>query len=371
MKNKQLALMKEGINFFQPDSVQVNQPDTLQVTQPDSLQVTQPAVTEDTSSSDASIPDTLLQAKPLPFPEERPVARPTPTKKAPVKTVISEEQLAKQQKIEKQNQLDSTMSKDLQELHNPFITISAKASATGRTDEHFLKTEVKHQTSNTKPLTYSTFSPDWIFAILLISSFTIILIRNYFDKYLNLVFKAYHNYQFSFKLFKDQSVLYNQLSYILNLNSALVMGLFFFQLIRYSATQSFLGFSGFGMFLVLPAFLISLYVLQYVLYYFLGNLTLRMSAGKEYLHHAFMLNKIMGLVFIPVTLGIAYLPEYMRFYLVYLGIFIIIIFYLKRIQRGITILKRNHVLKFYWILYFCTLEILPVLVMVKLLITFI
>lgn len=341
----------------------VLQPDTASTVIQDTLEV-------DTTAPSINIQDTILRAKPLPFPEERVFVKPEKTYTPPKKTIDPAEIARKEQEQWKQK-VDSLMAQELNELKEPFISLKINRKEKIIVKSNFYNAEVTSKIEHKEPLTFKAFSPDWIFGILLVSSFIIILIRSYYDKYLNLVFKSFHNYQFSFKLFKDQSVLYTQLSYILNLNSALVLGLYFFQLVKYSNTTSFLGFKGFGIYLIIPAILVGIYVLQYIVYNFIGDLTLRRSAGKEYLHHSFMLNKIMGLVFIPITLCVAYLPDNLRVYFIYAGGLVIAFFYLKRIQRGFIILNRNHVLKFYWILYFCILEILPVLIMVKLVISFI
>ncbi len=338
------------------------QPDTV-------VNVIQENHQPDTARPSINLMDTSLRVKPLPFPEERQVVKPKniiqPTPK------VNPSEAARDKKLQWIKENDSVYHSEIQRLKGNFLDFQSRRTIKHDIDSNFYATETASKVEQEEPLMYKAFSPDWIFGIMLLSSFIIILIRTYYERYLNLVFRSVHNYQFSFKLFKDQSVLYTQLSYILNLNSAIVTGLYFYQLIKYSETGTFLGFSGFSLFLIIPVILIGIYILQYIAFSFIGNLTLRRNAGKEYLHHVFMLNKIMGLVFIPITLCIAYLPDYMRVYLVYLGGFVIVLFYFKRIQRGITILNRNHVLKFYWILYFCTLEILPVLIMVKLVISFI
>lgn len=339
------------------------QPDTV-------INIIQEDPQPDTVRPSINLMDTSLRVKPLPFPEEREVAKP---KEKAVQSIQKVEPLetARLKKLQWNEKVDSVYKTELQDLEGGFVDFQSRNTIKHNIDSNFYATETAANVEQKMPLTYKSFTPDWIFGIMLLSSFIIILIRIYYDKYLNIVFKSIHNYQFSFKLFKDQSALYTQLSYILNLNSAIVTGLYFYQLLKYFKTETFLGFSGFSLLLVIPVILIGIYILQYIVFSFIGNLTLRRNAGKEYMHHAFMLNKIMGLVFIPITLCIAYLPDYMRVYFVYLGSVVIVLFYFKRIQRGITILNRNHVLKFYWILYFCTLEILPVLMMVKLIISFI
>ena len=339
------------------------QPDTV-------INVIQADPQPDTVRPSLNLMDTSLQVRPLPFPEERELAKPEEKAVQPIQKVDPLE-TARLKRLQWNEKVDSVHKAELQDLKGGFVNFQSRKTIKHNIDSNFYTTEIASNVEQEMPLSYKSFTPDWIFGILLLSSFIIILIRTYYDRYLNVVFKSVHNYQFSFKLFKDQSVLYTQLSYILNLNSAVVIGLYFYQLIKYSKAGTFLGFSGFSLFLMIPVILIGIYILQYIVFNFIGNLTLRRNAGKEYLHHTFMLNKIMGLVFIPITLCIAYLPDYMRVYLVYLGGIVIVLFYFKRIQRGITILNRNHVLKFYWILYFCTLEILPVLIMVKLIISFI
>lgn len=338
--------------------------------QPDSINIVSPGnQVADTLPGDIDIVDTLKVPEILPLPEERQGSAEVmePVEMAPR---ISIEEQQRRIEEQKQKEYDSLQQQALKELKEPVIDFHWTDVRKIKRDTNYFQNEVKHELKSSNLLNYNKFSPDWIFGVLLLSSFIIIVIRLSYNKYWRLILKSIHNYQFSYKLYKDSSVLYTQLSYLLNLNSAIVVGLFFYQFIRFSGIQSFLGFKGFGIYLILPAILLGLYILQYMAYNFIGTVTLRVGAAKEYLHHSLLLNKILGLTFIPVTLGISYLPDQLRGALVYTGIFLIILVYLKRIQRGFIILNKNHVLKFYRILYFCTLEILPVLIMVKLLISF-
>jgi hypothetical protein len=93
------------------------------------------------------------------------------------------------------------------------------------------------------------------------------------------------------------------------------------------------------------------------------------EAAREYAYNIVLFNKTVGLLLFPVTLLLAYARQIPSSWLIGLGLGLwglVLLYRLLRLSfigfsvRGVSI--------FYIILYLCTLEILPVLVIIKLLI---
>ncbi len=77
-------------------------------------------------------------------------------------------------------------------------------------------------------------------------------------------------------------------------------------------------------------------------------------------------NLFLGLILFPVNLFIAFSPDALTIYFIYLALFLIGLFYILRQLRGLFIaapLLSQH--KFHFLLYLCTIEIAPLAVLYK------
>ncbi|MFW6372051.1 MAG: hypothetical protein ACOC10_12680, partial [Bacteroidota bacterium] len=108
-----------------------------------------------------------------------------------------------------------------------------------------------------EPIPLSKPVPDWAMGIIILSSFFLIWVRTAYYKHMSLILKSFGNYQFSVKLFKDSSQIYKQVSYLLNINSAIVVGLFLFMVYVHLAGSHHRLPDIFN-YLVIPAFLLVL-----------------------------------------------------------------------------------------------------------------
>jgi hypothetical protein len=77
-------------------------------------------------------------------------------------------------------------------------------------------------------------------------------------------------------------------------------------------------------------------------------------------------NRGTGIILFPVVALIAYFPAENPMVAVFLGILTTLVFYVMLLKRGISILLKKQFPIFYLFLYLCTLEILPLLLIYKL-----
>ena len=88
--------------------------------------------------------------------------------------------------------------------------------------------------------------------------------------------------------------------------------------------------------------------------------------GLRYLSRRSSILHPLLLTFVTIlVVGLAYIREELRIYFVYLGTVLIFSAYLLRFLKGVRILMNKDVLIFYLILYLCTLEILPFLILYR------
>ena len=87
---------------------------------------------------------------------------------------------------------------------------------------------------------------------------------------------------------------------------------------------------------------------------------------EKYNFNLFLLNNVLGLTLLPVIICISFFTIINESLFIYIGIAIIILFYLYRVFRGYKISRsEHHVSQLYIILYICTLEILPLVILTK------
>ena len=88
---------------------------------------------------------------------------------------------------------------------------------------------------------------------------------------------------------------------------------------------------------------------------------------KEAAFHNSLFNKLIGIVSLPFILIISYISEIYLDIVVYFSLFLLISVNVLRIIRGVKFVMKNVISYFYFILYLCSLEILPILVIIKIL----
>jgi len=105
-----------------------------------------------------------------------------------------------------------------------------------------------------------------------------------------------------------------------------------------------------------------------ILYYIIGVLTESKHEVQEYLFSITVFNRVMGLFLLPISATIAFIPLSQVELLLFAGLGIIIIFYLMSLIRGAKIFLKKQFSISYLILYLCTLEFLPLLLIYNLLV---
>ena len=87
----------------------------------------------------------------------------------------------------------------------------------------------------------------------------------------------------------------------------------------------------------------------------------------SYIFNIFLINNMLGLMLIPIVVTIAFVVTYSTGIVIYAGVALVIIAFIYRLVRAFTIwMTLSGVSIFYLILYFCTLEIAPLVIIVKL-----
>ena len=185
-----------------------------------------------------------------------------------------------------------------------------------------------------------------------------------FGKYLNQILRAVFTYSDAYKLFRDHNTLLDRIYFLLNAVFVISGGLFCFHLFKYLKSSSYVN-SYFTILYFCFGFIISIYIFRFVVVKILGIILNQLQSFNEYLHSTFLYFKVAGLFLLPIAAFVSYVPVHYRPAFLYFGLFIILLLYLISVFRGTRIMLQKGILLFYWILYLCTVEFLPLLLLYK------
>ena len=209
-------------------------------------------------------------------------------------------------------------------------------------------------------------NPDWLIGVLVLSIILFATVRLIFNKYLSQLVQSTTSYSTFSRLFRERYFNLFHASFRLDVIFSLVMSLFFYQVLNNFKIN--LGFSkSYSVYLICFLIVTGYFIAKKLIYYILGVLTESTSEVHEYLFSITVFNRVLGLFLLPVTATIAFVPLTKVEPVMVGGLVIVAIFYLMSLIRGGKIFLKKHFSISYLILYLCTLEFLPLLLIYNLL----
>jgi len=205
---------------------------------------------------------------------------------------------------------------------------------------------------------------DWILFVFLFALTVFASIRTTYEKYLNHLFRSVFYYPAAVKMFAEKNYPIVHGAFRLEFYFYIIAASFVFQVVDYYS-------DGFG----LKKFLLFLICLGLVLFYFLmkkliyGLIGFVNEGTLEFSEIRFNLAnyyRILGLLLFPFVALIGYFPVINPQYLIIAGVILMVIFYWLFLLRSGKILLKNRFPIHYLFLYLCTLEILPLVLIGKL-----
>jgi len=206
---------------------------------------------------------------------------------------------------------------------------------------------------------------DILFYILVFLVLFLGLIKASFPKYVNSIFSL--SFQATFR----QTQTREQMSYnvypalMLNLLFVLCGGLF---ITLFAEFNNWSQFAFWQLFIYATGILLIVYVVKFAVISFTGWVFNAKEAAAEYRFVVFLINKLLGILIIPLLFLIAYsnsaLQNISVTIVICLAIFSLAIRYLVSLAR---IRKNLSITAFHFFIYLCAVEIIPLLVIYKLL----
>jgi len=206
--------------------------------------------------------------------------------------------------------------------------------------------------------------PTWYFVYLFLLMGLFAWIKLYYGNILTQTVQASINFQATSKMFKNNSLLQNQLDVALYLFYFLSMTFLLYYVELRIAILPY-GLQGGQLFFFNLALLVALLLGRVVIHTFIGILFGRLRIIREYLYNMFIFNKLSGLVALPLLFMLVYTRGTLQDVLFWISIFALASIVVMRVIRAIVFSYRKEVLIFYMFLYLCALEIAPLVLLYR------
>ena len=209
----------------------------------------------------------------------------------------------------------------------------------------------------------SYLTTDWLTIVMFLALVLLASVRAAYTKYIGTLFHSLINYTTSFRMFREKNYSFIHGAFRLEVLFYIVFSIFIFQIIVLSTGNSLFNWKVYGQtFGILVVYFLG----KKLAYQAFGSIFIGASETSEFLFNMDNFNRGTGIVLFPIVALIAYFPYENPLVAVVSGVFTVVVFYMMLLKRGISILLKKQFPIFYLFLYLCTLEILPLLLIYKL-----
>lgn len=263
-------------------------------------------------------------------------------------------------------------SDSILQANDTLLKASDSITQKNKIDKAVHITEIKSSKAIQKETTASgssTFSSEtWLMGLLLAILFLFALIKLQFSSKLSMHFQSIFSFQYFSKLFKEQNTLNLRLGQLLSVIFYLNTSLIFLYSTAYFHPDFIIN-SEFKSFLFILLSLLVLFASYSILNKLLAFVFETYELIKEHLYNLYFTHRIIGLILLPFVVLYPYVPQQLAFIFLIFAWLIILLSFISRWFRGLQISFKYRVPYFYLILYLCALEIIPLLFLLKMILS--
>ncbi len=212
------------------------------------------------------------------------------------------------------------------------------------------------------PLAINRQSGDWATLVFIVCLLVVAWIQTFYPKRLIQIFRAVAQPHFLNQLEREGNLFKERIRLGLSFIYYCIASIFIFLLVNeFGGIPS--GMSNFGFTAAVFAGLFIFESVKSLLVYFTGMVFGTTESARQYQLNTMIFNQITGITLLPVIITAFY---WNNIYIIYTGIAIVSLLLLYRTFRGIlTGMTNNNYNLFYLFLYLCTLEILPLFILFR------
>jgi len=222
-----------------------------------------------------------------------------------------------------------------------------------------LKKKNKFMTGNPLPKGNS-----WVLGFIILLLMVFAILRISFAKQLQSIIQSFYSNRGLNNLNKEDNLFSSWPFLFLFIQFGFTIGMFFYLVAQYYQLDYV--YQGFNFFVSISGLIIVLYALKIVLLRALGHLFAIQKPVNEYISILYLSYFNISLLFIPLVVAFALSPtKYGIYYIVISCILLGVTFSFQFIRAAVNILSHYRFSKFYLFMYFCALEICPILILIK------
>lgn len=240
------------------------------------------------------------------------------------------------------------------------------------TSEKCLKTNNQFTYSSNKDIIHNDIQPriqpiQWGFYVLVSAFILVVFVRREYSKYFSIITNLIVFYHEAKRRFENYNLYAQRFFNLLQVNFILISGLYILQVLSFYHIKHlfFIKASDGILFIVFSVAVFLYFLFKKLIYILTGHLFNAKKEALEYIYHINVLNAFAGLSLLPITIGIAYFGTETKHFFIICGYVMLATLYLIRLYRGSQILFNRHISFFHVIVYLCTLEIIPLLAIIK------
>ena len=232
------------------------------------------------------------------------------------------------------------------------------------------KQETVQQHDKTIVIHYNTMNDttnNWMFWILLFSFLLFSWLRLLYKKQFSFMFRSAVSYNFALKSIRQNKEFSDRFSSILTFIFSLNIALFAFQIITHEYLIEQNGLDSTIYTLAITVAVLFVYGVKDMFFKILGAVFQNIDIAVEYMQNVHLYNRIIGVLLFPIIISLAFVDTDFISHnvLITMGFSLVLGVYALRIFRGFQISRSSNVSILYMFLYFCTLELLPIALVIK------
>ena len=218
-----------------------------------------------------------------------------------------------------------------------------------------------------QPLPVVANHQNWMVPIIMLLLLLIGILRVFYQKKFTLFINAFVSRRFSNQIIREENAITQSTSLILTSVFFFSMALFLFLTGKYF-NQNLIGRNDFQQFLFILLICVGFYFVKMLANKIGGYIFKVYKETDEYIFNQFLVLQIMGLLLTIWCILLNYSTIINKGYIIYLGFGTLIIGFFVRMIKSFGIANISSYSPIYIFLYLCTLEILPLLIIIKLMI---
>lgn len=217
-----------------------------------------------------------------------------------------------------------------------------------------------------EPVPHAKPTSLWLFALLFTAYAIYVSLRVLYSKRFRQEVSAFFTSRTISQMMREEYALSNRVSIGLSMLFLLLFSLFLYQVFAYFGYFGVENFTGPQFFIRVCGVVIIAFAFKLLMIRILGVVFKVEGAVNEYIFNIFLHHKALGMFLFPVTIALAFIRDISPRYLIMAGWSIVALVLVYRTVRVIFGgIQTAGISKYYLFLYLCTLEILPLIVIIK------